>query len=157
LDVSASMSVPDVDQARTRLDLSKDIADQVISRLNGQNVSLTAFTSSFLPIVPSTNDYLFTRLMLHNLQINADETSGTDIKNALEELQKNDFPVPTSKPKTLVLITDGGDTHAESLQGEAREQYIESMVKFIENAEAQQLQVIIVGVGSTAGKEIPGL
>lgn len=87
IDASASMSVPD-SRSRTRLDFAKEIADQIVTLFNGETGSLYAFTSQTIPLSPSTSDYLFLRLMMRQIQINEEGTVGTNIIEALSEMQK---------------------------------------------------------------------
>lgn len=157
LDVSASMEVADIHGAKTREAVAKEIADDVIRRLKGESVSLFAFTSATMQIVPSTMDYLFTRLMLRQVGINEGETEGTNIEQALEAVRKRYFDAPSAKTKTLVVLSDGGDTRLMGLQGQQRKETIDAIVKPIADAEEKNLRVLVVGLGSKEGKEIPGI
>ena len=84
LDTSASMSVEDTRQKNTRLEVAKEIIDEMVQKLDGQNVALYSFTSALTPIVPLTLDYLFTRLMLQDVHLNYGEVAGTDLFESLE-------------------------------------------------------------------------
>lgn len=157
IDASASMSISDAAGGRTREQVAKEIGDEVISLLKGENVSLFAFTSATIQLVPSTNDYLFARIMLRQLEINEGETAGTDIKQALETVRKSYFDSLTPIPKTLIFISDGGDTHYESLQGDARQHILADILHPIEDASENNLQLLVVGVGSKQGGAVPGI
>lgn len=156
-DASASMSVADTRTGKSRLEESKEIADEIVSRLRGENVALQAFTTSTIQLVPSTTDYLFMRLMLRQVSINEGETEGTNLLQALETVRKIYFDIPSQKRKTLILLTDGGDTHLESLKGSDREQYMAKMLDTVKDADTQHLRVFAIGVGSKEGKEVPGI
>ena len=157
LDVSASMNIADARGGATREAVAKEIADHVISGLHGENVSLFAFTSVTMQIVPSTMDYLFTRLMLRQVDINEAETAGTKIGQALETVKKRYFPVATATTKTVILLSDGGDTSLEGLSGSAKRDAIEVIVKSIEDSADRNVRVLIVGIGSSQGQKVPGV
>lgn len=157
LDASASMSVKDAHGGISRLEYAKEIGDEMISRLNGQNASLHAFTSESMQLSPSTLDYLFVRLMLRDLKINEGETEGTDLLKALKAIRQQYFPQPTNSLKTLVILTDGGDTHLESLKGPEKEKALEAILNVVNGAQEDHLRVYTIGLGSKQGKEIPGI
>lgn len=154
IDASASMGVAD-SGAKDSLSVAKEIVDGVVSHLKGEDAVLYAFTSATMQLVPPTADYLFFRLMLRQIQINEGETSGTDIRQALEVIHKRYLTVPTMKLKTLVLLTDGGDTHIDSLQGQEKEAAINDLLKVIDSSWGKQMRIFAVGIGSQAGKVIP--
>jgi len=156
MDTSASMAVMDSRNQRSRLDASKEVVDSIISSLKGEQVALLAFTSATLPIVPLTNDYLFTRMMTEQVEINEEETTGTDIKQALvfvgQKYFKNVFPTAL---KTLILLSDGGDTHLETLQGKDVADYSEQIIQPLTEAGLEKLRVVVVALGSRNGGEVP--
>lgn len=156
VDASSSMSVQDARLGKTRLEYAKDIADALIGSLTGETASLYAFTSTTTELSPSTMDYLYVRLMLKQMHINEGDVAGTNIVDALSEIRKKYLSAPSPKSKTLILLTDGGDTSIESLEGEARERAIDSVAHLLGNAEALQLRVFTIGVGSRTGQVIPG-
>ena len=154
VDASASMSVVD-NQGKTRLELSKEIVDDVIRQLQGENVSLYAFTSATIQVVPSTLDYIFTRLMLQQIAINEGETEGTNLKQALEYLHKRYFETNLSKTKTVVVLTDGGDTSLEGVPLDKQKESIEKIISPIADVKDQDVRVFVVGLGTAQGKPIP--
>lgn len=156
MDASSSMNIADV-SARTRLEAAKVIADDLISRLHGENVSLFAFTGSTMQIVPSTLDYLFTRLMLREIQINEGETEGTNIRLALDFVKKLYFEKPSPTTKTVILFSDGGDTRLVGLNPEQTKQAVKEIISPIANAEENNLRVFAVGIGSSTGAQVPGV
>ncbi len=157
LDASASMGVADGNGGSTRLAVAKEIVDEIISRLSGESVSLLAFTSATSLLVPATTDYFFTRLMLRQIEINEGESAGTDIKQALENVRKRYFEKVSAIPKTLILLSDGGDTHYESLPAQARQQYLTEITKPVAAAVQNHLRIYAVGIGSSQGKVVPGV
>jgi Ca-activated chloride channel homolog len=157
LDASASMNIADAAEGKSREDIAKEIADNIVSELKGENVALYAFTSATMQLVPLTTDYLFTRIMIRQMGINEGETAGTDIKQALEAVRRSFFSTPTPAIKTLIVLSDGGDTSLYGLDSAAQAQAIDAIIKPIEDAEEQHLRVFTVGIGSKEGKPVPGI
>lgn len=157
IDTSASMSVSDARHQQTRLENAKEIADEVIGQLNGPTVSVYAFTSQLTSIVPSTSDYLFTRLMIKNLQINEGEVEGTNFKNALLALRDKIVSSPTSQIYTWIILSDGGDNQIEHLQGAARQQAIQEVSRFFSSLQQLDIKIFAVGIGSAEGGIVPNV
>lgn len=156
MDASASMMVVD-SQQRSRFDFSKDIANEIVTRLGGERVALHAFTSEVTQLIPQTFNYLFLRIMIKKLRINEGGEPGTNISSALKDMQERYYSVPTPLLKTLIILTDGGDTYLETLQGAAREQQIDFILDYIGNAERNHLRIYTVGLGSLKGQVIPDI
>ena len=157
LDVSASMQIKDTAAGKSREESAKEIIDQVISQLEGETVSLLVFTEDVIEIVPATRDYLFTRLLLRQVEINQDETQGTNIQKALEYIEKPISSLPLSIKKTVIILSDGGDTQLEGLDPLSRKNKIESILKPIEDNIKNNKELIVVGVGSNKGADVPGV
>lgn len=157
IDVSDSMSVPDARNGKTRIEMGKEIADSIVSRLKGETVALHAFTTIVTQLSPLTLDYLFVRLMLRDLSINEGGTPGTNITHALSAMKELYFATPTSIKKTLILLSDGGDTEIESLQGEAKATKIKELLSPLQDASTNHLRVITIGLGSHNAAPIPGI
>ena len=158
MDASASMSCTDTREGETRLDYARDIADEIISDLTGETVSLYTFTSIVTQLSPSTLDYLYVRLKLKETEINEGGAAGTDIMAALEKMRKEEYAVlPSKKLWTLILLTDGGDTKLESLQGNQREQMINAMANLVDDAAKLNLRVFTIGLGTQAGQAVPNI
>lgn len=154
LDASASMSIADMG-GKTREDVAKEIVDQVISRLQGQQVALFAFTSATSQIVPLTVDYLFTRLMLREASINEGGVAGTDLKQALEVVQKSYLEKNSGIAKTLVVLTDGGDTHFESAVEKDKQQYLNEILQPLAQVGTENVRIDVVGLGTKQGGIVP--
>jgi Ca-activated chloride channel homolog len=157
VDASASMAVTDVRNGVTRLDFAKDIADQMVSLLDGENVALQAFTSETTQLSPITLDYLFVRMMLKQMQINEGNIPGTDVKKALENTRKNYFQNPSPKLRSLILLTDGEDTELEFLKEGDKDRRIEAIMELLDNSEKLNLRVFTVGVGTKQGGTVPSI
>jgi Ca-activated chloride channel family protein len=157
VDASASMATVDTRPGVSRLDYAKDIADQIIRRLDGQSASLYAFTSSVIRMSPPTWDYIFVRLMLREIHINEGETSGTNIFEAMAYMRDRFLKISSTKLKTLILLSDGGDTRIESLSGAPRREAIQTLVNLLGDPQNQSLRLYTIGLGSLKGGEIPKL
>lgn len=155
VDASASMEVPDARGGQTRLQFAKELIDEIISRLKGESIALYAFTSDATKLSPLTMDYLFVRLMLKQMNINEGDIAGTNMTEALASLRDEYFLTITPKRKTLVILSDGGDTHLEELKGNEQQRAIDSIKFFFNQAEELDLNVFTIGLGSREGGIIP--
>jgi Ca-activated chloride channel family protein len=154
MDASASMTVDD-SQHRSRFDLSKDIANEIVTRLTGERVALHAFTSEVTQLIPQTYNYLFLRIMIKQLRINEGGEPGTSISGALKDMQERYYATPTPLLKTLIILSDGGDTYLETLQGAARDREIDLMLELIGDPERNHLRIYTIGLGSLKEEAIP--
>lgn len=157
LDTSASMRVEDTRQRLSRLDCAKEVIDEIISGLDGQNVALYSFTSALTPVVPPTLDYFFTRLMLKDVHINYGDVAGTDLFEALDQVAKKHFQSASETQKILVVLTDGGDTYLDTLKGEERRKQMELMLSRLGGFEEKNIRIFTVGLGSKDQSVIPGI
>ncbi|WP_079979284.1 vWA domain-containing protein [Candidatus Protochlamydia sp. R18] len=155
VDTSASMDVKDNPNGETRLERAKDIMDNLISLLTGQTVSLYAFTSTLTPMVPSTNDYLFTRMMIKGLSINEGDVEGTNFETALTLLKKKLFELPKEKLLTLILFSDGGDEQFEKLEDPYKQKAIQNILSILPDSIKDHLYFLTVGMGSSQPQLIP--
>lgn len=145
IDASASMEVPDGSNQISRLEQAKEIADQIVSRLRGETVSLYAFTADTTVLSPETPDYLFVRLILRQLQINEGGTAGTDLLNSLEEIRKKYLSQPKDKTLSLFIFSDGGSETDD----------VQNLIKNLKGL--PNLHIYTVGMGSLEGGQIPNL
>lgn len=155
LDTSASMGVTDTAPGISRLEYAKEIADEVVLTLNGEMVTLYAFTSQLTPLVPSTYDILFFRMILKKVRVNEGDVAGTDIAEALDELAAASYHQKEGKKTTLLIFTDGEDVNLMAPSEEGRKRDLEAIISRIDKLKG--FRVYIVGMGTKAGKEIPGL
>lgn len=155
VDTSASMGVPDSPEKETRLEEAKVIMEDVIRQLHGQMVSLYAFTSELSALVPATLDYLFTRLSIKELHIDEGDVGGTRFAPVLKSLMQQAFPQTSRKRYTVIMLTDGGDTQLETLQGDAQEKERTAILNAIPNPQQLHVRLFTVGVGSLEAHPIP--
>lgn len=158
IDASASMNILDASGGQARLKYAKEIADQLAALLRGEMVSLYAFTSDVVKLVPATNDILFLRLMLKDLQINEGEIGGTDFNRTFKTLKEEYLSRPLAHLKTIVLFSDGGDTLYEAEKSEeGKKKRIEEIIGQLNFSKEYELKVFTVGIGSKQGGEVPGV
>ena len=157
LDSSASMSAIDTRTKESRLEYAKEIIDEIARNLRGQNVALYAFTSDVTTLVPLTPDVLYLRLLLENTTINEGDVAGTDLLNAFESISKKQFKNKKHNLKTIILLSDGGDTYLEQLSTEQRPEQINTIIDRLGNAKDNNFKLFTIGMGSSKGAIIPDL
>ncbi len=157
LDTSPSMSVVDTMTGQTRLERAKDIIADTVNRLTASNTGLDAFSLIVKVVVPPTLDHLYLRMLLRDVQINETGLAGTDFRRVLHDLKQSLWGTPTDKYITLVIVSDGGDTHLEGLPADRRASYLKEIVSELGSIDANQRRIFTVGVGSASGQTIPGL
>lgn len=162
LDVSSSMAINDSSLQQNRLDYAKDIADEIVAGLNGEAIALHTFTSKALQQSPLTNDYIFVRLTLKEAYINEGGIPGTDIAEALTQIQSNYFPpnaepIEKSKLKTLILLSDGEDTAVEALPESQRSLKELAIADLIKGAGENNVRIYTIGMGTAAGGVVPAV
>jgi len=156
IDASASMNVADLPNQKKRFDVAKEIADELVSGLEGETVSLYAFTNQLLQLSPPTYDYLYVRLMLRQLQINEAGTSGTNLVKTFADLKKQYDGESNAIAKSVILLSDGGDTLLESLKGAEKQEKIKQLQMTIQKMnEDNHMRLFVVGTGSEKGGIVP--
>lgn len=160
LDLSASMSVVDTSENMSRLDYAKELIQEIVNRLQGETVSLYTFTSTTTMLVPPTLDTVYLRLKASHVFLNEGNATGTDFLQALHYIQQRYLTsyTPQTIAKTLIIISDGGDNALEDTSDpSAREQRENGIINELKDASTYNLEVYSIGIGSTAGGEIPNL
>lgn len=140
LDVSRSMLARDV--APNRLEKAKLWIKDLVDDLGGDRVGLVAFAGSSRVISPLTNDRMFFRLTLDELNPDSVIVGGTNIGDAIRRTMDMVFPeVPEGESgafRDIVLISDGEDQ--DSLPVEAARR-----------AGSEGVRIIAIGIGSDKG------
>lgn len=158
IDASASMNVADLPNQKKRLEVAKEVADEMVSGLHGETVSLYAFTNQLVQLVPSTYDYLYVRLLLRQLQINEAGTAGTNFLETFAQLKKKYESASNTFSKSLVMLTDGGDTTLEASQSNDQAKRFQALTSLIQDMNKENhMRLFIVGVGSEKGGIVPGV
>lgn len=149
IDTSASMSVDDMRSGQTRLDVAKEVAEDIVNKLDGQLVALEAFTSEVTPLSPLTTSYTFVVNMIKKMQINTGGVPGTDLLDALKSMREKYFSLSKDLKKTLLIFTDGEETRSGVSQKE--------ILDLVSDADENNLKIVVVGTGTTQGKTIPNI
>ena len=156
LDVSGSMGAEDL--TPNRLERAKDMIADTVSAMNSEHVGLIIFTS--VPSVKSilTLDYSYFKSVLRTVNLNDNDYTGTKFTAALTEIIDRQFDFSKNKYKELIIITDGGDTDVEGLQGEQKEALENSIYELAKRGyEEKGIRIHTVGIGSRKGSVLPGL
>ncbi len=154
VDTSASMSVPDGPHGMTRLEEAKEIMQDIVSQLQGVSLAVYAFTSELTPLVPTTLDYLFTRIMLRELQINEGDVGGTLFVPVLEQLKDKILSDPSAYAHTIILFSDGEDNQVFKSQTPSTDD-MQTVLKAMKPLESSQLNFYTVGLGQLKPSIIP--
>lgn len=159
IDASASMLAQDTTTKVTRFTLAKNLAEEIISNLQGGLfLSLYAFTASVVELSPPTNDYFFVRMMLEELPINPEETSGTSFDSVVAFMSGN-LKKAGQLSTSFVILSDGGDNEYESGAASSLDTYIEKLVNPLKKEIAKRagghVQLFTIAVGSEEGAVLP--
>ena len=141
LDTSFSMDAADV--APSRMERAKYIANELMSRLQGNRIGLVVFSGEAFTQCPLTLDYGAAKLFLETVTTGIVPVPGTNIVSALERARKG-FGAASGGYRVIVLLTDG-----EQLEGNALELAAE-LTK-------DHIVVHTVGIGTPGGEPIPVL
>lgn len=139
LDVSKSMLAEDIKP--NRLVKSKHIIQQVINSLQDDRVGIIGYAGSAFPQVPLTTDFATAKLFLNNMHTDMVSSEGTAIAEAVD-LANRFYSLDNHTSRVLILLSDGED-HEGGLEN------------VIEEAKAQGVQIITVGVATERGAPIP--
>lgn len=157
IDTSQSMAIRDSDQAKTRLEKAKELADELAGTVRGDSVNLFAITSEATALVPPTIDYIFFRLMLSHMTYNEGEVAGTDLLQSLQAIFNQIREEPYEKNRILLLFTDGGDTEWESSIGEQKSKREQQILAAVQNIVNLKTTLFIIGTGSLKGEVVPDI
>lgn len=142
-DVSQSMlaSSTDVKDGISRLDRAKYILNQLIDKLSNDRVGLIVYAGKSYMQLPLTNDFSIAKIYLNEVSTNMVATQGTDIGAAIR-MALNSFTPDTDMKKAIVLITDSEDNE-------------EGAVEAARQAAESEVQVDVIGIGTTTPMAIP--
>ncbi len=141
LDTSLSMAATDTTLGISRLEEGKQIIEHITANLKGQKVSLEAFTEDTERLVPSTNDYLFLKIML---EYGATPAGGTDFVTSFKTLLSN-----KENDKTHVIVLSDGEDEVKNRSDEETLSQIKALLQ--ENP----LSLTTIGLGTKEGAPIP--
>ena len=104
LDVSKSMLAKDIKP--NRFEFAKQKTQNLIQNLNGEKITLLAFSNQPYMIIPSTNNYEIIKTLTQNITLKNINQNGT---NFLSLLKATNEILNHRSNKVLLLLTDGGE------------------------------------------------
>ena len=156
LDVSGSMGAEDL--SPNRLEKAKDYISDMVDVFDGEHVGLVIFTSTATVKCVLTLDYTYFKQVLKIVELNDNDYAGTKFMPALDEIINKQFDYSENKNKELIVITDGGDTELEGLEGESKVQFEKSIMDLVKKGNQEnKIRIHTIGIGTKAGSIIPGV
>lgn len=142
IDVSNSMDASSTSNPSdiSRLQQAKFLLEKLIDRLDGNKVGLVVFAGNAYMQSPMTIDVQSTNMFLNDINTGMVSTQGTAIGAAIN-MAHDMFSKKGKARKAIVVITDG-ENQEDDAAGAAKA------------AESDDIQVDVVGVGSTDGAYI---
>lgn len=140
VDVSNSMNTRDIQGGETRLEVAKRAMHQILNQSVSSRVGLMIFAGDTYPQLPLTADKEAAKMYIDELNTNFISNQGTNIAAALKE--SSVFFSKQKTKKVLVLITDGED-HEGGMQ------------QAFEEIKKQNIDVLILGIGTEQGGIVP--
>ena len=119
VDISTSMLAEDVPPlpaasragfAPNRLNLARQIALGITSRLSGEKTGIFVFAEDPVEVVPFTRDYGYCRYVLENLGDTGIAIPGSNLGRAVLEAREMLAAEGPGRATVLILISDGEDT-----------------------------------------------
>ncbi len=147
LDTSSSMAVTDTQSKETRLKVALEALDDLLQKDLQAYLTLYVFTSKLEKIVPRTLDQVFFRLVLKGISINEPGVPGTDFKQILGELSKENI----SSDQAVLLVSDGDDTELATLP------LVDQAGRLQEIRQIFKHPMSTLGVGSPSGGIVPNV
>lgn len=138
LDVSRSMLAKDM--SPNRLERSKLMIKQMLSKMGNDRVGLVVFAGKAYLQSPITIDYSALQLLLSSVDPDMIPTQGTVLNEAIGLATKS-FNTQEKKYKAIVLISDGED-------------HDENAIAMANAARKEGVTIYTVGVGSAEGGQI---
>jgi len=108
VDVSGSMTVPDMDPEKSRLELVKKVVEQFIDKRKDDQIGLVVFARRAYRLVPITSDHELLREFLSDVYIGMVDESRTAVGDALARAV-DVANTGKAKSKVVVLLTDGAN------------------------------------------------
>lgn len=139
VDISNSMRAEDV--APSRLDRSKMMVENLVDHFTDDKIGLIVFAGDAFVQLPITSDYVSAKMFLSSIDPSLMATQGTDIARAID-MATHSFTQEKGVGKAIIVITDGEDHEGGALEA-------------AEAAKKKDMNVFVLGVGSTSGAPIP--
>jgi len=141
LDISNSMNACDINPNVSRLEIAKRSINAMIDQLEGEKIGLSVFAGEAYTYLPLTTDYEGAKLFVDEVQTYMSTLQGTDIKRALNDAFDM-FSSDKKMPKTVLLITDGGN-------------HEENPTRIFKKYQKHNIQLLVLGIGTSRGGPIP--
>lgn len=155
IDCSASMGVVDPPHEETRLARAQHFLKELLRQCREEEVSLSAFTSTLIPVSPPTSDHLFIRLAIEQLHLNIEGTTGTRFSSIFSTLFDQILSPPIQKRYTIVLVSDGGDTEITPLSSSGDATHYTALQNEVVQHGQWDLNLFTIGVGGHTPQPIP--
>lgn len=139
LDVSNSMLAEDI--TPNRLERAKQAISQMVDKLGNDKIGLVVFAGDAYTQLPITSDYASAKMFLSTINTGIVPTQGTAIGKAIE-LSIRSFGPQEDVSRAIIVITDG-------------ENHEDDAIKAAEAAQAKDILVYTIGMGSSKGAPIP--
>jgi Ca-activated chloride channel family protein len=145
-DVSNSMMAEDIKP--NRLERSKRVVNNIISKLGGDRVSLVVFAGSSFIQMPLTTDYNATRMFIEQIDCEMISTQGTAIGDAIGKAMETfgygdvDHKWEKRNSRAIIVISDGENFEDDAVSAAAQ-------------AASEKVVVCTIGMGSDEGAPIP--
>ena len=104
--IDTSLSMLAEDGAPTRLDSAKYHIQQLLSKLNEDNMAIIPYSDTAYTYLPLTDDRSAINLFLEDMFVGMIGSSGTNIMNALNVVSKS-IRKQRNKSATLIFFSDG--------------------------------------------------
>lgn len=157
VDVSASMSAQDAGDHEARLSRAKEIIQAVVEHAGGTNISLYGFAGTCENEVPATMDYLYFRILLEALRLNATHIAGTNFAALLDALEKKYLKNKSEKKTRCILLTDGEDTTFLDLGSQGKNAAEKKLLERFSAFKKAGIVWDVVGLGANTPTLIPGV
>lgn len=144
VDVSNSMlaSATDNPDGASRMDAAKLMLERMVESMGNDRVGLVVFAADAYQLIPVSSDYVSVKSFLGMIDPNQVTAQGTNIADAIDTATGS-FTQDDNIGKAIIILTD-----AEELEDE------ESVMEAVKKAREKNIQIDVVGVGSTKGTVI---
>lgn len=145
-DVSLSDSYSDYGQPGSlknisRLEAAKKVINGIVRNLNGERISLVAFSENAFPLSPLSSDYSMFSSFLNNLDYTYSSGGGTNIAEAITVGSERFYDKNNLESRVLIIVSDGEEQNNEA---------VESAKKAFKN----KVTIETIGIGSKTGSKI---
>ncbi len=144
-DLSNSMLASSTDRPDgvSRLNRARLLLERLIDRLDNDKVGLVIFAGSSKVQLPVTSDFYTAKMYLNDLTPELMSYQGTDIASAIR-MSMNCFSGVEDMHKAIILITDSEDHEGAAVEAARL-------------AAENDIQVNVIGLGTTSGAIVPGI